>query len=240
MPMNESYKDKLTILCQRLPIGLRHGLALLEQNNGDIGLAEKQFQNEVVALVIQKTDVTEDIARAHLAFANYDVNLALKSIDEQRYTLTERILKRYKNNKTEALEKIADAIEKHHKIHRSFWLDFRDLVRLPPETSCVIIIMEWFNYDGWEGFDYALYQHLDIVTDRITNQLHLPEVSHIMQEALSINKAQAKHQRHILRTTGSCGTTPEFAEQENLFDERRPLLIDALHAFVIKHIDKFP
>ena len=51
---NEIYKNKLMILRQRIPIGLRDGLILIESVNGDLEKAEKQFKAEMVTLAINK------------------------------------------------------------------------------------------------------------------------------------------------------------------------------------------
>ena len=50
--MNEIYKDKLEILRQRIPVGIRHGLPILEKVNGDLKKAEEFFQEEMLAILI--------------------------------------------------------------------------------------------------------------------------------------------------------------------------------------------
>lgn len=238
--MDETYKKELEILRQRVPIGLRHGLIILEKVNGDVEVAEKLFQQEMISLVINKTGVTEDNATKHMIKTNFDISLALKSIDEERYSLTERILRRYKGNKEEALEQLAAAVEKDNKLIRSFWLDFADLQKLPREACCLLTIIEWLNYHGWEGFDDAIYFHLDVVTDQIEKQLLLPDIAEVMRTAKEIHERQFKQQQIKLEKEGARSPTPEFCEQENLFDEQKPLLIDTLYEFVKKRIDKFP
>ena len=91
--VNEIYKDKLMILRQRIPIGLRDGLILIEKVNGDLEKAEKQFKTEMVTLVISKTGVTSEVALSHLIKSSFDITVAiksvkdeLKSIDDARYT----------------------------------------------------------------------------------------------------------------------------------------------------------
>jgi hypothetical protein len=238
--VNEIYKDKLEILRQRLPVGLRHGLILLEKANGDVEQAVELFQQEMRVLVINKTGVTEDIATKHLIKTSFDIDLALKSIDEERYSLTERILRRYTHNKEQALEKLADTIEKEHELIRDFWLDFEDLQRLPQEVFCLLTIVEWLNYEGWEGFDSAIYFHTDVVTDQIERQLLLPAIAKAIKTAKEIHESQFEQQKMKLEREGAVGATPEFREQEDLFNEQKPLLIAALYEFVKRHMDKFP
>jgi hypothetical protein len=63
--MKNIFKDKLMILRQRIPIGLRDGLVLIEKVNGDLEKAEKQFKAEMVTLAINKTGVTSEVAISH-------------------------------------------------------------------------------------------------------------------------------------------------------------------------------
>ena len=96
--MDTTYQTELEILRQEFPIGIRHALKLLEQHEGSIEKAKKQFQDELIDLVIAKTQVNLETAKRHLVKNRFDMSLTLKSIDEERYSLTERILKKYKAN----------------------------------------------------------------------------------------------------------------------------------------------
>jgi len=238
--VNEIYKDKLEILRQRVSIGLRHGLAILGKVNGDVEQAEKLFQQEMLSLVINKTGVTKAIATKHLIKTNFDINSALKSIDEERYTLTERILKQCKDNKEEALNKLAYAVEQKNKLIRNFWLDLEDLQKLSQQEFCLLTIIEWLHYNDYEGFIVAIHFHLEVVTDQIKEQLLLPEIAGIIRKAKEIHESQFEQQEIKFKKEKAISPTPEFCEQEDLFDEKKPLLIDTLYEFVKKHVNKFP
>jgi hypothetical protein len=237
--VNEIYKGKLETLRQRIPVGLRHGLTILEKANGDIEQAIELFQQEMITLVISKTSVMEDVAAEHLIKANFDINLALKSIDEERYSLTERILRRYKD-KEDALRIIVSTVEKEDKLVRNFWLDFNDVQKLSQEPFCLLTVFEWLSYNDHEGFDSAMNFHLDVVTDQIEKQLLLPKIAGIMRTAEEIYESQSEERQIKFKKRESLAPTPEFREQEDLFKARKHLIIDALHEFVKKHIDKFP
>lgn len=100
--MDKEQQHKLQELRQRIPIGLKYGLTLLEKTYGNIKEAERVFQQECRDIVIKKTKVNEKTAIKHLQKNNYNISLALETIDEERYTISERIIKRYKD-KEEAL-----------------------------------------------------------------------------------------------------------------------------------------
>lgn len=238
--MKGIYKDKLEILRQQVPVGLRDGLILLEQANGNLEQAVGLFKQEMLLMVTGKTGVSDDVATKHLIEKNFDIHLALKSIDEERYSITERILRRYPEKGQEVLELLASVVEQESKLNRKFWLDFDDLQMLPQELFCFLAIMEWLNYSDYDGFNYAIYFHADVVTAQIEKKLLLPEISEIILKAKEIRESQFEEQQIKIKKEGGISDTTEFRKQEELFKEQRPLLIDALYEFVRKHIDKFP
>jgi NACalpha-BTF3-like transcription factor len=71
--MNNIYKDQLEILRQRIPVGVRHGLILLEKTDGDLEKAEIQFQEEMITQIIHKTEVTRETATRYLKQNNFDI-----------------------------------------------------------------------------------------------------------------------------------------------------------------------
>ena len=238
--MNELSKNKLELLRQRIPIGLRHGLTLLEKNGGDLDQAEKQFQEEMVVLTINKTGVPETVATKHLIKNRFDVGLTIKSIDEERYTLTELILRKCKDKKEDALGNIMYSVEEKNNLKREFWLIFDQLKILPFGTYCFMTIMEWLNYEGYESFDYAMNFHLDVVTEQIEKQLLLPQIATTLRQAKWVYEGQYEAQQKLFKKTGGLEQTPEMQELNDQYDIQRPLLIDTLYEYTKKHIDQFP
>lgn len=112
------YKEELDLLRQQIPIGIRHGLNLLDRTNGDIHLARSLFEDELIAIIIGKTSVLPEVAQRHLVAANYDIAKALGSIDDERFTLPERILRKSKDNKEEALSLLARNLEDAKNLKR--------------------------------------------------------------------------------------------------------------------------
>jgi hypothetical protein len=226
--VNEMYKDKLEILQQRLPIGDKHGLSLLKKTEGNLEKAEKQFLEEMIALATSKTGMT------------------IKSIDEERYTLTELIIKKYKNKKEEALDKIIFEVEKKYLLKRDLWINFEHLKNLPPEIYCFITTMEWLNYESWEGYQIALLYNLELVTEQIGNKLALFDLANSLTQAeqiLTIVYAKyevSKKHDDYLRATNTLSKDKDFQKTENEFKAQKPILIEQLYKFVQENIKKFP
>lgn len=244
--MNELYKDKLEVLRQRIPIGLRHGLTLLEKVDGDLDKAEKQFKEEMVALTIEKTGVKPNVAIKHLTKNNFDIGLTIRSIDEERYSVTELILRNFKDKKEDALDKIYLAVEEKHTLERDFWLNFDNLRNLPPEIHCFMTTMEWLNYESWEDYQNALSFNLNIVTEQIDKNLGLPELADSLKKAerllkLAYEKYEAnKEHNNSLKAINDLQEDKDFQKTENEFKTQRPILIDRLYQLVKANIDKFP
>jgi NACalpha-BTF3-like transcription factor len=74
---------------------VRHGLALLQQTNGNVAAAEALFQQELVRVVAHQAQVSEAAARHALGLAGYDVPRTLQQLEKARYSLTQRVLRRY-------------------------------------------------------------------------------------------------------------------------------------------------
>ncbi len=89
-----AYQEELHALRQRTPIGVRHGLVLLQQTNGDVAAAESLFQQELTRLVAHQAQVPDAAARHALERADYDVPRTLQQLEQARYSLTQRILRR--------------------------------------------------------------------------------------------------------------------------------------------------
>jgi len=226
--MEQIYKDKLVVFRKRFPVGIRQALELLEKTGGDLEKSVELFKKHHLEIVMSKTGVSRDFATRHLLKNNYEIYLTLKSIDEERYTYTQRVLIKNKNHKKWALNVIALRLSELNDIRRNFWLDFDDICKQPPIISCILAVMEWLDYESWEGLDCALYFHLDIVIDKINDHLSFPEIVETL-------KNLAK-----LKTVEATGATPDFLEQSELFDIQRPILISKLYELVQKNIECFP
>ena len=86
----------------------------------------------------------------------HDIAEALRRIDEQRYTLTELILRKNKDA-GDALNNIALAIEYEWDLKRKFWFGFADIQLLLPVLQTFMLVYEWHEYVGWEGMGVGYF-----------------------------------------------------------------------------------
>lgn len=105
-------------LRKNVPVGIQVARRLLERTGGDVDEAIKLFHIDQINILTAKADVTHQEAENVLLATNYDIAEALRRIDEQRYTLTELILRKNKDA-GDALNNIALAIE--YEWDRSCW-----------------------------------------------------------------------------------------------------------------------
>lgn len=235
--MNSNYKEKLKILRERIPVGVLHGLRLFDKTNGDIEQAEIVFQEETINLIIDKTGIDQETAKKYLTKLKFDISATLTSIDEERYSISERILIKYKDKET-ALKTIASIVEENQKLTRDFWLQFDGLENLNKASFCLLTILEWLDYTSWEGFDYAIYFHLDTIIEQIETQLLIPQVADTLRQAKELHQKQYEEQQRIFKKNGALEQTPEFAKLNKIHDTQRQLLIDTLYNYTKKHIKK--
>lgn len=239
------YKHQLEMLRQRIPVGLNHALKLLEKTKGDWEKAEKEFEAEMIVIIIGKTEVAPDIAMQQLIKNRFDIAATIRSIEEERYTLTELILRKCKDRKEEALGKVMYAVEEENKLLRNFWLNYDDLKTLPEIIYCFMTIMEWLNYESWEDYRSALSFHLDIVTIQIENGLMFSDLSESLQKANHIytqvyNKNKPKNTKDWMNARDELNRHKEFQNCEEYFAKQRPILIERLYELVKNNINKFP
>ncbi len=242
--MNKALKDKLRQLRESVPVGMRHGLVLLERC-GDVEKAEREFRGEMLELVVAKTGVDRDVAAQHLFASDYELHRALKSLDEERYTLTQRILRKHKD-KEDALGLLVHAVVEKYGIERSqdIWLNRDQLQALSPPVRSFLIIMEWLNYESWEDFPSALCLHLETLTHHVESVLDLPMVARILRLAGALQDSYHRgREDNILgyvEARNACASDVEFQRYEDEFQEHRSLLLDRLSQLIEDNLDSFP
>ncbi|HEY9262749.1 hypothetical protein [Chitinophaga sp.] len=239
------YKEELDLLREQIPIGIRHGLNLLDKTSGDINLARSLFENELTEIIISKTSASKEVAHKHLLAANYDVAKTLVSIDEERFTLPERILRKSKGNKEEALSLLARNLEDAKNLKRDYWLALDQLPDLSAVQYCLLVVKEWLDYEDYEGFDTAIYFYLDIVTAQIEVQLLFPEVASYLKTAKKRSDEiieQYKHKKPKCKSFhigNVINVDAEFVRNGNGFKRSRATIIDRLYELVVNNISEF-
>ncbi|AZE52075.1 hypothetical protein C4K04_6447 [Pseudomonas chlororaphis] len=225
-----------------IPVGLRHAQALLERCAGNPQQAAEHYKNELLQVLASKSGLPLEQAREPLHNAGYDLGRALSAIEEARFTLTQRILRKHHRDKGRALDLIAQAIEVAEQLQRQYWLAFEQLERLAPAPRCFMMLHEWLAFEGWEGFDSALHFHLPQI---------IAQFRHLRLDALADTLEQADQRQKHLRAShaGSDSPTalaarinqdPLFNSHQDAYDRYRALLDERLFEWVEQHIRQFP
>jgi hypothetical protein len=234
-----AYLTELSALRHRIPIGVRHGLALLHQTNGDVATAEALFQQELTQVVARQAQVPEATARHALALAGYDVPRTLQALEQARYSLTQRILRRYREP-ADAVRRVASVVEQTHQLPRTYWLDVAAAQLLPPPVTCVLVVSEWLAYEDWEGLDVAVYFHLEVVLAYFDHLLALPQASHALRAAAAVEQEQVESRRRQLARRGAFRPGPAVDAAQAAFDAVRPRIVQSLYELIEQHIELFP
>lgn len=236
------YKEQLHLLRQQIPIGIRQGIQLLNQTNGDVGKARQLFEAAVIETIIQKTSVSADIARKNLVTHNYDIPQTIASINTGRFTLSERILQKSKDKKEDALTLIMQSIEATSNIQRKFWLPLEELAYLPSPVYCLLVLHEFLSYEDWEGFGSAIYFHPGIVTAQLETLPGLEFIANHLREAKrrSDEIYQQYKGKQPSEISNKVADDAAFCRHQAGFETAKPLIIDRLYSLVVENIGLFP
>ncbi|MDZ5635832.1 hypothetical protein [Janthinobacterium sp. GMG1] len=167
---------------------------------------------QLIDIVAAKTGVDVACAARHLALHDDEVAAALRGIDVERYTLTQRLLNKYRRDPEDALQHVALAVLQHEGIRSDSVLRTERIAALAPPVAGMVLLAEWLAYVDWEGFDSALYANIDAVAAFIAGGLDLPEVA-----------------ANLLQT-----------RDEAVFETQRLALATAALLFIERHTTQFP
>lgn len=240
--MDTTQIQAITRLRQLVPVGLRHAQTLLDKCAGNAERAAGLFKSELLQLLATKSGLPTTEAQPYLEHAHYNLPQALSAIEDARFTLTERILRKNPQDKSQAIGLIADAIEHVQNLQRQYWLSFDDIERLSPPLRCFMTLYEWTHYEEWEGFDSALHFHLPQAIAQL-RYLPLSELADALEQA-------DQRQRSLRKDHADTATPTEIAaliNQDEVFTacsevyaRQRYLLDDALVSLVQTNIQTFP
>jgi hypothetical protein len=239
------YKEELDLLRQQIPIGIRHGLNLLIKTKGDINETRRLFEAELIEVIVGKTSVLPEVAQKHLVAANYDITNALVSLDEERFTLSERILREAKGNKEGALDLLGQNLEDAKGITRKYSLPIDQLPDLSAVQYCLLVVKEWLDYEDYEGFDYAIYFYVDIVATQIETQLLLPEIAgylrtgRVRSDEIIEQYKPKRPRKKPFHVSNVINIDDEFVKNRDGFRRNRAVVIDRLYDLVVVNIGAF-
>jgi len=211
--LDKEEKDKLVALRKEIPVGIAEGLNLLNKAGENVEGAIRLFQEKTIQIIVQKTNVSKELALKHLEQNNFDIHQTLKSLEEELYSITERIFRKFKK-KEMALGNVLVCIERVRNLERTYsWIDLKKLDSLHEKEKAFVIIQEWLNYESWEG---TIYFHLNIATEAIRNALGWTEMVDFLQ------KLDTK------------------AHDYQFFKDNETVFVEKLYDFVKENIQYFP
>ncbi|MGK5014069.1 hypothetical protein [Janthinobacterium sp. HLS12-2] len=169
-------------------------------------------RQQLIEIVAAKAGVDAACAARHLALHDDEVAAALRGIDAERYTLTQRLLNKYRRDPEDALQHVVLAVQQQEQIGTDSVLRAGRIAALSPPVAGVVMLAEWLAYVDWEGYDSALYANVEAVAAFIAGALELPEVA-----------------ANLLQTHDAA-----------VFEAQRPALATAALLFIEGHIALFP
>lgn len=171
------HEEQIKQLREQVPVGLRQAASLLEKTGGDVAAARQLFIQEVQTVVLGKTAAPHEMVSKLLEQYHYDIPRTLNAIEEALYTITERILRKNKNNPEAAIDKVALAVETATPLHRDYWLPLETMVLPNAGQQVFMVVYEWLSYEDYEGFDSALYFHRELVSTILRDRLSCAEAA---------------------------------------------------------------
>lgn len=223
-------------LRKQIPVGIKSAHKLLQQSCGDIAEAIALFNAAQINVLVRKTNITYEKAAQILQQTGYDLPRSFKYIEQERYTLTELILRKCADP-GEAVWKITLAIEFEWRLTRKYWLHMTDLERLPSELCCFMLIHEWQNYAEWEGFPAALFFEIESVLQQL-QRLGL------LNLAVTVADARKRYDELLVRFPKRAHNMiihdVSFKKLEEQYNQQQNEIYDALLVLAKKHLDLFP
>jgi hypothetical protein len=231
----------LSALRKQVPVEMREGQRLLAETNSDVPAAVEQFKAGRLALVLGKTGADASLCRQCLEANRFDIHQTLLQIEDSTYSLSERVLRKYKQP-AQLLGELALVVEQAAQLQRRYWFRATDLSGLNRPQYALLLIQEWMAYEEWESFPAALSFEMEAVLEVFEQELKLPAVvvnlraasQHYQQVRLTTSYQEA------LRQNGYAPTDPELQQYEEFYQGQRVLIDEKLSQYVRAHITSFP
>jgi len=147
--------EKVKILRQKLSIPLNAAIKLIKENNGDVSACEKEFHNSNLMAICRLAECDEVVANKFYYIFKYDVQKAIKKIDERLVCITT-------NEPNETVDKIGfilwaenESLNKYITSKaESIFIQTKDFEYVINEFKSVLeIIDESFDIYGYNTFD---------------------------------------------------------------------------------------
>ena len=237
--MDDLLKEQIKSLRTQIPIGLSGAIKILKTTNGNIELASSLYKEQAFEIVKDKItfEIDDKQIQQSLDQCNYDIAKTIEALSELKYSTVERILLRYKDLE-QASSRILDVIEKDDNIKRNYWIDLEDTKHLNIPKRCLLIIVEWINYEEWESFCFAIAREdwTKAFINELRNQLKLEELAKHVEEALNISEKFYSENKNASQVPFQY---PPLDDLDAYFQKEKPELYRVLIDYVKANIEDF-
>ncbi|MCA8831682.1 hypothetical protein [Hymenobacter pini] len=236
-------KDELTALSRlrkQVPVGVREGMQLLTETH-DVHAAVELFKARKLALILEKTGADAGLCQHCLEASNFDIHKTLIQIENTQYSVSERVLRKYKQP-AQFLSELALVVEQAAQLQRKYWFRVTDLAGLNRPQYAVLLIQEWTTYEEWESFPAALSFEIEAVLEVFEQELELRVVAANLRAA-SQRQQQVRltvRYQEDMRQKGYVPVDPELQQYEAVYQSQRVLIDEKLGQYVQAYITSFP
>ena len=240
--------ESINLLRTKIPIGIKYASQLLIETDGDIELAISYFKTRAIDIMINKSSLSPQQALSLLEQYRFEINDALNAYEQQQYSLTERILKKYQRNKSSALDTLLIALIEHHQFKIDYWFSEQQLTTLNSYQYAFVLVLDWCNYVEWEDFYSGLQHHqLPNVIIQIEQTFNYPEFANKLRRTAARQiELEQKHlkakdiESYIAFNNQILIVDSEMIGGYQYFKTNLPVLQDRIYTFIEKNIDSFP
>ncbi|WP_160716779.1 hypothetical protein [Chitinophaga solisilvae] len=232
-------QEKIALLREQTPVGIRHAITLLERTGGNVSAARELFEAAQIQTVAGKAGVPPETAARHLQLHGFDISAALQSIDRERYTVTELILRKHAHKPEEAVSLILLALEKVYSFRKEYWIQPAHVADLNEWPRAVALVYEWISCKDYEGFDTALHMYPELMATLLQTTLELEEGADLIRRA-HMRVLQLDEQCRLHGRPEVMYGDPELDACEKTFHALCPVIMEKLYALIQTHVTSFP
>ena len=139
--------NPISLLRQRIPIGMIAAKRLLKETGQDIEEAVTIWQDRQSVRLAQKFSIAPSKARIFLEATGFDFQKALINYQDQLLNQVEKILRTSKDPDTVLVNFYFFIQRRLEKLgYKDTWLADEGLYALPPTIQTVIMTYQWFEY----------------------------------------------------------------------------------------------
>jgi hypothetical protein len=249
-----NYRAELKALREKIGVGITNGIRILNEVDGDVDAAVERVVQEYIGLIRARADVSAERALELLKRCKYEpkrvLDILQEELDELTYSKTELILKRSGSDWFDAIQRIAEMLERIYGLKRDESgqvLLASDPVGLNDDQLCVVVVCQWLSYEEDEGMDFAISFWSELVQEQLLKKLKMERFAEALRVGHSLKTAASNAFSSIKDPSKRFMAIYRHLEEDLIYraalsylNESRQALIDRLYAFIKDNIASFP